>query len=154
MVLLCIVVFSLDSTAIHSTTLRPPTLVVTFVGFTDSPAGASQAIFCFTNATSRPGNYDVRALEYQSETGWRRTARTTNVDLGMVLESGVQYNWRVDVPTTNAAWRVRVRCTEHATGIRGLIHRSRMKLLEIRTGTTAYILNGRTYDVISSDHAI
>lgn len=136
------------STAVVS--VQPTNLVVTFVGFTNSPAGA-QALFYFTNGTPRSLHFQITSADYKTESGWKSAPSTRGNRLVGSLDSKMGFTWPCDVGTTNTAWRLRISCVEQATGVSGAVDRGKEVVNKVKTGNPTHIFTGRTYEIVSSE---
>ena len=130
---------------------QPTNLVVTFVGYTNTSAGSTQALFHFTNATPRSLHFRIMSLDSKTDSGWQAAPETPYNRLVGSLDSRIGFIWPVDVDATNTVWRVRVSCVEQATGVPGVVDRGKAVVNKIKTGIPTQIFTGRMYEILSSD---
>lgn len=86
---------------------RPPVLVVTFQGHTNTQDGASAIALCVSNATSgvvdRQSNYD---LVFRNQSGYSSTP--ANFAINRLLSAAEAETLVVPVPAGSGAWSVRL----------------------------------------------
>lgn len=129
---------------------QPSNASVRFEGFTPLTNGAA-ALFIFTNGTRHSVHFRVAAIEYRTSNGWATLPQTTANTLVGALRRGTGFSWAVQVPDTNTAWRIRLSCVEHATGIRGGVDKVIETVDRFRTGNPTEIFAGRNYEVVGSE---
>ena len=131
-------------------------LAVFFTGFTNASTGNFAAIYCLPNGTRRTLAFDVVALEAQSNTNWIPVKVDFPSHFGCgVVASSQSVVREVDVPSTNAVYRLRVAGIERRTGLPGF--RDRIEILYDRLITVPLLRRkgvgdkflGRRYEVTS-----
>lgn len=95
--------------AVFSLAKRPaPTVLpISFVSFTNSAAGMSNAIFLITNPYPKKVNFCVVLPQVRSASGWPTEISAPPAPVGVVLAGHLSTNFSVTVPT-NGPWRVPV----------------------------------------------
>lgn len=123
---------------------KPFNLAVTFLGFTNTPAGATGVAFLFTNGTPRVQQVKLKGLEYQDQVGWH--SQPLGRSLFRALGPGYAFSDWFPVSGTNRVWRIRLACREQAM----LVDSARARLYKVVNGRDAEFISGRSYQVLAS----
>jgi hypothetical protein len=142
------------------------TALLTFTGHTNAvfqPRGKRPApsetcgTFRLTNATTARFNYYAESIETWTPAGWQfATLRCTPTNwyrFGTSLDPGEACVFHVPAPDAER-WRIRVTCTEKATGLQGIKDRIadyRANPRPGEDGTRIERFNGFTYQIVSPE---
>jgi hypothetical protein len=143
-----------------------PTALLTFIGHTNAvfrshgkrPAPSETcATFLLTNATTARFSYYAESVETWTPAGWQTaTLRCTPTNwyrFGRPLAPGEACVFHVPVPE-DELWRIRVTCTEKATGLQGIKDRIADYRANPRPGEPGARIerfSGFTYQIVSPE---
>jgi hypothetical protein len=119
---------------------------MTFVGFTNGPAGQPEALFCITN--QKDVLWYLYSMHRKTEAAW------SPVDVPTAYSIYRQADHKskscvigVPVDSTNASWRIVLQCRERRKVAEGLLDRAREVGERIFTRQWSLRYDGRVYDV-------